>query len=439
MHAQDEPRPAATLRAGAGRAEIELPAELFPTEGFRGVHDALHARVLLLQCHKMAALLSIELPSLPQEQVTALQEMVGEAAGLPPEDVWISVTHTLSAPHFVPERMCKAAADQEKNHLLAHAIRAAVGAAASQAVTGMEDARFGCETGFCDVNVNRDVFTEDGWWLGCNETGPSDKSVIVLRFETLAGDPIALLFGYGVRPAVMEEPPTTGGARLVTADLAGAASRFVEQEYGDAVTAVFCMGAAGDQAPSLKGARFQYVGKDGRSRVRDIDERGFVIAEMLGARLGAEVLHISERTKCQALAGSIVVARSMVRCPGQKMTTGTHSLRPSRHYAFVPAEVRDEPVEVITLGDVALVGVCPELGCQTAVSIREQSPFRDTIVLTMVNGSAKYMADLSAYDRITYEAMNSPFARGSAELMCEKVVELLRSAHNGDVYTPQHG
>jgi hypothetical protein len=36
------------------------------------------------------------------------------------------------------------------------------------------------------------------------------------------------------------------------------------------------------------------------------------------------------------------------------------------------------------------------------------------------------MPDRSAYDRITYEAMNSPFGRGAAELLTEKVVELLR-------------
>jgi neutral ceramidase len=415
-----------TLRAGAGCAEIELPAELFPIEGFCGVHDMLHARVLLLDSRNRIALVSIELSSLPQEQIAALQAIVGKAAGLPLESVWICVTHTLSTPHFVPKHMCKTAADQQKNHLLFQAIKSAVDGAISQAVLGMEDARFGCETGFCNVNVNRDVFTEDGWWLGCNEEGPSDKSVTVLRFETLDGDPIALVFGYGVQPSVMDQPPTTGGVRLATADLAGAASRFVEQEYGGVMTAMFCMGAAGDQAPSLKGASFQYVGKDGHIRVKEIDERGSIIAEMLGARLGAEVLRVSERMKCQTFADSIVVDKSTVRCPGQKMTVDTHSLRPTRQYAFVPAEERDEPVAVIRLGDVALIGVSPELGCQTAVSIKEQSPFRETMVLTMVNGSAKYMADLSGYDRITYEAMNSPFARGSAELLRDKVVELLQ-------------
>ena len=35
------------------------------------------------------------------------------------------------------------------------------------------------------------------------------------------------------------------------------------------------------------------------------------------------------------------------------------------------------------------------------------------------------MADNTAYDRLTYEAMNSPFVRGSAEVLCEKALELL--------------
>lgn len=420
-----EPPRAAALVAGCGRAVIELPDEIFPVEGFSGVHDVLQARVLLLELGNRIAIVSVELTSLPHEQISALRDSVGAVAGLPPTNVWICVTHTLSAPHLVPKNACTTDADLRKSRLLWRGVKVAVNDAASRAVSGMTPARFGCETGFCDVNVNRDVDTADGWWLGCNETGPSDKSVTVLRFETLAGDPIALLFGYSVQSSVMDEPPAAGRTRLVTADLAGAASRFVEHEYGNAITAPFCMGAAGDQAPSSKGARFQYVGRNGRLRTKDVDERGFVIAEMLGARLGAEVLRVSEGMRCETLSVPIVAQTGAVRCPGQQMAMGISSLRPTRQYAFVPAEEREQPLMAIGLGDVALVGTAPELGCQTAMSIRERSPFSQTMVVTMVNGGAKYMADTTAYERITYEAMNSPFARGSAELLCEKVVELL--------------
>jgi neutral ceramidase len=48
----------------------------------------------------------------------------------------------------------------------------------------MQAARFEYKARACKVNVNRDIPTAEGWWLGSNETGPSDKSVIVLRFET---------------------------------------------------------------------------------------------------------------------------------------------------------------------------------------------------------------------------------------------------------------
>lgn len=422
-----DPVQATALRAGAGRAEIELPAELFPMDGLSGVHDALHARVLLLESGDKIAIVSVELTSLPQEQIAALRKTVGRAADLCSENVWICVTHTFSAPHFMPEQACKTDADQRKNHLLWEGIRTAVDEATSRAVSGMQASRFGCDSGFCDVNVNRDVPTADGWWLGCNETGASDKSVMLLRFESLAGDPIALMFGYAVQSSVMGGTRNNGDSTLVTADLAGAASRFVEQEYGDAVTALFCLGAAGDQAPALDGARFQYAGRDGHIRVKEVDERGFVIAEMLGARLGVEVLHVSERVRCQTFAESIVVQNSTIRCPGQKTTLKTPELRPTRQFVYTPAEDRAEPVVAVALGGVALIGVRPELSCQTAVSIKEQSPFPDTMVLTMVNGGAKYMPDLGAYDRITYEAMNSSFARGSAELLCEQLVELLHS------------
>ncbi len=166
------------LRVGAGRVEIELPTELFLTEGFIGVHDMLHARVLLLENGNRIAFVSIELTSLPDEVVSSLQKTVGDAANVLPENVLICVTHTFSAPHFLPKHLCKTSADQCKNDLLQQVIQSALSKAASQAVLEVQDARFGCETGICDVNVNRDVLTADGWWLGNNETGPSDKTVL---------------------------------------------------------------------------------------------------------------------------------------------------------------------------------------------------------------------------------------------------------------------
>jgi hypothetical protein len=58
-----------SLRAGPGRAIIELPEDLFPTEGFTGVQDPLHARALLLDGGTRIVVVSLELVSIPDDLV----------------------------------------------------------------------------------------------------------------------------------------------------------------------------------------------------------------------------------------------------------------------------------------------------------------------------------------------------------------------------------
>ena len=45
--------------------------------------------------------------------------------------------------------------------------------------------------------------------------------------------------------------------------------------------------------------------------------------------------------------------------------------------------------------------------------------------MTMVNGGAKYMTNAEGYDNITYEAMNSRYARGSAEIVASRFGAIL--------------
>ena len=82
-----------------------------------------------------------------------------------------------------------------------------------------------------------------------------------------------------------------------------------------------------------------------------------------------------------------------------------------------------QPVCVLTLGEAQLVGVLPELNCVTAKAITQDHPLAR--VVTLFDGGAKYMADADSYDRITYEAMNSPFGKGAAERLTEAARALL--------------
>jgi hypothetical protein len=89
------------------------------------------------------------------------------------------------------------------------------------------------------------------------------------------------------------------------------------------------------------------------------------------------------------------------------------------------------------IGDIALVGVQAELSASTGAQIKARSPFPHTIVLTMVDGAAKYMPDAASYDRFTYEARNSRYAQGSAEAMVSRIVDMLKQMHNVPVQNPR--
>ena len=62
----------------------------------------------------------------------------------------------------------------------------------------MKPARIGYGTGVSYINVQRDIIDPKthSWWEGANYDGPSDKTVAVIKFETLEGEPIAAYFNY---------------------------------------------------------------------------------------------------------------------------------------------------------------------------------------------------------------------------------------------------
>jgi hypothetical protein len=78
------------------------------------------------------------------------------------------------------------------------------------------------------------------------------------------------------------------------------------------------------------------------------------------------------------------------------------------------------------IGDIAIVGVQPELGSSLGAQIRQRSPFPHSMVTVMVDGGAKYMVDSESYDRFTNEARGSQFARGAAAVAVSGIEGLLK-------------
>jgi hypothetical protein len=306
----------------------------------------------------------------------------------------------------------------------ARALADAVARASARAEQTMEPARIGFGRGTCHVNINRDVLTAEGWWLGANEHGVSDRSVAVVRIDDPRGDPIAILMNYAVQSSVMNESVTVEGERLVTSDLAGAAARYVEEQYGDETVALFLIGAAGDQGPYLSANRHTLEADRTWSRA-DVHESGHVLVDLLGERLGSEVVRVAEDLSCDSGEAVVRVIHDSVEVAAQRAPASFRDLKPATRYDFQPAGSATVPIAIMLIGDIALIGLQAELNAATGVDIKVRSPLDKTLVLTMVNGGSKYMADSASYERITYEAMNSRYAKGLAEIVSARILRTL--------------
>lgn len=414
---------AASFTAGAGRADIALPAALFPIDGFVGQHDPLTARVLLLDDGTTrVAIATVDLTSMSAETIAAAKAILAQAAGVPPEDAIVCASHTFSAPHaMAPPDATPAEKDRKAG--FAAAIDAALRSAAAAAAASLGPARVGAGAGASRVGVNRDVRSPAGWWLGADAAGFSDPTVSVLRVDGIDGRPRAVLFDAAVQPSVMDGAQDGPGGSLVTADLAGAAARTVEAHEGSGTVAMFLPGAGGDQAPLLMVDR-HVVDGHGRASRTDIGAAGFAVLDLLGDRFGTDAARAADAVSTVPGA-ELHVLRGSAAVPSQLSSPRDPPRGPVASFAYRPGPTVAVPIVVVQIGDTALVGLQAELAAGVGADIRARSPFAHTIVATMVDGSAKYMANAAGYDRFTYEARNSPYGRGAAELTADRVLALL--------------
>lgn len=415
-----------TLFVGAGREKICLPDRIFPTwEGYTGVHDDPSVEVFLIENQNKFCLVNFEMISI-NDEIEDYKKKMSELTGVPIQNCWICVSHVLPSPHTWVTGHCKTEEDAEKNRIMLNVLEQSMLEAGRKAIQSKTEALFGFGIGKCDINVNRNIMTEKGWWLGSNDESPVDKSVSVFRFDRLDGSPIAIIFNYNAQSSVLDNVYTSKKERLVSGDLAGFSARFVEKEFGQDVVAAYLLGAGGDSGPSFKGVQ-TIVGKDGKTRDIESSDHAYQLAELLGQRLAQEVIRTAEAVKCERLDQPIGIYHHTVTLNGQ-IIPPTETIVPTREYEYIPAPDVVMPVELFTIRDAVLIGIKPEICSRTLEYIKEKSPLSNLALMTFVNGGAKYMPEEDMYDMITYQSMNSRFARGSAEIFRNKIIQFLYEA-----------
>ena len=419
------------LYAGAGCGTIHFPDALFPIEGFCGIHDAPVVRVLALECGEKAVLVSLELVMLPPELTEVVKTVVADQTGTKKENIWVHTTHAITTPHAPHAPMGMGGVplelgEEEKKNLdfrivlYTAALKAAVTEAAKAAASSFRSAKLGIGQAQSHISINRDVPTACGWWIGQNPEGKANPNFDLLRINGEDGEPIAVVLTGGLKPCAIDNSQMKENKRLVSSDVPGLACRLIEAEIG--APCLFFMGAAGDQVPKEQ-ALLDEVLPDGSVKTHDFGvQKGLEIVNRLGNQLAGDVLPTLQNIRCEEYAPEIRTAQTAFFWGGK----GRIPMMPRKTVDFTyERDVRIDG-QILTLGNLAFVGLKPEVNCITAEELTEKSPYEKTILISMVNGGQKYMPDRTAYENITWESQSSMMMPGAAEAWVDAAVKKLK-------------
>ncbi|RIV85529.1 hypothetical protein D2V17_10435 [Aurantiacibacter xanthus] len=406
------------LRAGAARVDVTPAADDLPP-GSQGVLDPLYARAIVVDNgHERAAMLTVDAGALLTPLWEELRLRAERELDIPRENFLLTATHTHSAP-FV------------RNDGFADKVFEAL----RQASGKLQPARIAFGTGKSWINVNRNIINPENrrWWEGPNYDGPSDKTVAVMRVESLDGAPIAVYYNYAVHPVV------TGNLDMISADIPGATSNYLEASMGGDAVALWSSGASGDQNPiffnqtydlrEIRIADYAARGEDisnamppggmgldrSNPRVQLLLDQQKQVNAALGLMLAEEVLHVM-RSSLQRPQEDMVIAGGLqtATCPGRRRLD---SGRAGYAGTYEDADPIDLQLSMLRLGDVYIGGVDAELFTVIAQRFKSESPHANTMLATLTNGVAQsgYIPNDAAYGQYTFEVVSSRLQPGCAE------------------------
>ncbi len=404
---------AAGLQVGAGKASVTPEASDFPylpsqaqslntgpgERSFVGVHDAVYARALVMdEGARRVALIVLDAIAVPAAD--DLVKAVAAQLGVPASNVMVAATHTHSVPLFSYAGSNPSPREAREIERLKQGALEAVRQAASR----MQPARVAFGRGQGWINVNNGE--QAGLKTGYDPLGPSDKTLDVVRFETDAGAPIAVLVNYASHAEVMFRSVTKDGGYEVSGDLPGAVSGMLESLPAAAPVVLFTAAAEADQLTEFKSLQ-----SGGQLPPKDEAAAGWALLDVQARRLAGSVLDTLASVKPGTSEGRIGSAVGAAICPGQLLRIDAQTGK---------AIVEDRPPVVIPLSmirinDIVFAGVGGDVASDIGRRFRAAAPTATSTMITLAGNSVGYVFADASYANPGHGLTKSPLKSGCAE------------------------
>jgi neutral ceramidase len=390
----------AVMMAGARSVNI-TPKDPVPMSGYanrdqpsKGVHDDIFARAFVFDDGKTkACIIQADLIGFSFAFADEINKEIEKKTGIPKENCMLVAVHNHGAP--VTRTYGEAVTENLTNYL--NDLKKKLIDVAVEAHQKRVPAILGMGKGQCNMNINRrGRHHEGGIWLGRNPDGVCDHDVDVLRIDNLIGETIGLMVNWPCHA-------TVGGQEnsLITGDWPGAAARYVDQNYKAGIPIGITAGASGDINPIYG------------------PHNNFGEMNAIGLVLGEEIVRVTKSIQPQPVKSLSVLYRE-IEVPGKEKTA---SRMPGEK--IVPGAPVKLRFSAIRIGALVMAGISGELMTSIGMNVKEQSPYRNTTIVTHCNGSSGYLCTDAAYQEGGYEPMVSNTMPGVEKIIVDNFLSLI--------------
>jgi neutral ceramidase len=451
--------PAAELRIGRAAVSITPPVGT-PTGSSYGlapavaIHDDLFAKAIVLEVDgAKAAIVACDLVSIRKAIVAEARRLIATTTGLRPERVILSATHCHAGPQMHPLflSMVPDAGRQLAEKYVAE-LPGKIAEAVRRAEADLRPARaWVASESEESISFNRRFLLRDGTVQmnpgrrnpnAVRPVGPIDPEVSVVYFDAPDGTPLATHVNFALHVAIVS-------GREVSSDYPGVLSKVLADAKGPGMLTVFTNGMSGNiNHIDVNDAR-QLSGHNEAARVGTI-----LAAKVLRAYKHLRPVtpaHLTAATRGVDLPVPEVTPTEVDRAKQTMAQYGKPGAPPFLDVVHAwkvldVAELGGKPldteVQAITMGDdLAWVGMPGDAFVELGLAVKQNSPFRRTIVSEQSgSGAISYVPNRKAFPEGGYEVISARFAAGGGEMLSDAAIKLLMELYrSGTAPKPSDG
>ena len=422
-----------------GDARVAAAAAEIPSDKSMVIGGGIHPRfatekegrlrasaVIIEKGHVKISIVSCDVLALQRDILDEVCREIESDLGIPFENILVTATHTHHAPTTVTVH------GYERDEAFCESVKEAILLSTRAAEERLKSAGnahvyfwLGEES---SVGQNSRLLLRDGtiYWVGPREdalrpTGPFDPELPVIAFRKDDGSLEALLFSHSTHNI------GTRRKDACSPGFYGLAAQELEEELGG--TVLFLPGAFGSTHNLTLPAdemilRIKSAVKEALSEARRRE-----ISKIASVKWEFEyrVRMFDEEKEENAVS---YYCKKRLSDPESTIEVFRRMRRELLRHR---GEKRKSWLQVILLGDIALVGVPGELFTRLGVKIKRLSPFRHTYIISLANDYIGYIPDEQSFDLGGYQVwtgLHSFVEKGTGEAVVENIVQGLCELHS---------